>query len=132
MFKKYYLYPCFVIDYGWSTLPSIDDIFEMQHKRHKKHQGDGYCVCDISRTEVEEVLNEAVKVAKEQSYFEGDFMNGPGVFLLPFPNDSLFRFEYGFAWKQRNNGSTFIVSPVPLDWLEDEFGNDRIEFNMLD
>jgi hypothetical protein len=57
------------------------------------------------------------KEAKSMAYaegWEGDFRQGPVVFWVP-TSDS---FKYGFAFKQDNNGSTFVISPVPMPWLE--------------
>lgn len=49
--------------------------------------------------------------------WEGDIREGPfiaGVPIFPVRNVSLFM----IAWKQRNDGRTFIASPVALPWLE--------------
>jgi hypothetical protein len=32
---------------------------------------------------------------------------------LPYDTE----FAYGFVWKQDNNGTTFVASPVPMPWL---------------
>jgi len=46
--------------------------------------------------------------------WEGDYREGP--FVMPV----LIELEvgYAFVWKQDNNGSTFVLSPVPLPYLE--------------
>jgi hypothetical protein len=41
--------------------------------------------------------------------------NDPVVFWVPVEDS----FRYGFVFKQDNNGSTFVVSPVPMPWYED-------------
>lgn len=48
-------------------------------------------------------------------HWEGDFRQDPVVFWLPGETG----FEYGFAFKQDNNGTTFVMSPVPLPHLLD-------------
>lgn len=58
---------------------------------------------------------EAAKGFAKHAGWEGDFVRGPRVFWLPDPDSMTFR--YAFAWKQQNNGSTFVVSPLPLAWL---------------
>jgi hypothetical protein len=64
----------------------------------------------------------ALRLAKDTGQWEGDYNYEPRVFWSPDPD--LFRFSYGFVWKQDNNGTTFIISPQPLKWLEDdEFKN---------
>lgn len=45
--------------------------------------------------------------------WEGDFREGPFVFHVPMPGDP--EMAVGFAWKQDNNGDTFLCSPVRLD-----------------
>lgn len=63
-------------------------------------------------------LSEQFEQAKKEMYcWEGDFLAGPYVFLLPDP-DSV-TMQPGFIWKQRNNGTTFIVSPFDLPWLNE-------------
>ncbi len=58
----------------------------------------------------------AQRVARKTGYgWEGDIREGPFLTVLP-PG------EYGeplvvIAFKQDNNGMTYVVSPVPLPWL---------------
>ena len=47
--------------------------------------------------------------------WEGD-MGIPSPFWIPTPEDNG-GFSVGFVWKQGNNGTTFIVSPVELPHL---------------
>jgi len=60
--------------------------------------------------------------AKEEAKnigWEGDYQTGhadPRVFFIPNGEGG---FSYGFAWKQVNNGTTFVLSPVRLPHLED-------------
>lgn len=46
--------------------------------------------------------------------WEGDFREGPFVAGLPSIDQS----RILIAWKQDNNGTTFVVSPSPLPWLD--------------
>jgi hypothetical protein len=52
--------------------------------------------------------------------WEGDIRNWRnGPFVAPLPvnyGDGTIR--YMIAWKQDNNGTTFVASPFPLPWLE--------------
>jgi len=57
---------------------------------------------------------EAIRLMANHGW-EGDFSAGPCVFALP---DSCVA-RVAFAWKQSNNGDTFVVSPVELPWLAD-------------
>lgn len=46
--------------------------------------------------------------------WEGDFREGPFVSGLPSNDNDA---PVVIAWKQDNNGSTFVVSPLELPWL---------------
>ena len=56
---------------------------------------------------------ENAQAAARNAGWEGDFRNEPVVFWLP--NDT--EFHFGFVFKQDNNGTTFVVSPVLLQHL---------------
>jgi hypothetical protein len=62
-------------------------------------------------------LNKAKIIARRRLGWEGDIREGPYVCPLPM-ND--YGFEYLIAWKQDNNGTTFVVSPCALPWLEED------------
>lgn len=53
-----------------------------------------------------------------QIHWEGDISNGPYVSALPNPEGSTS--EWLVAWKQSNNGTTFIASRYRLPWLHDD------------
>jgi hypothetical protein len=65
-----------------------------------------------------EILNSLEKAmyAARKEYWEGDIKQGP--FILPIPDSYHSEMVLGFIWKQGENGSTFICSPIPLPWLE--------------
>ncbi|PSS59873.1 hypothetical protein C6558_36235 [Ensifer sp. NM-2] len=48
--------------------------------------------------------------------WEGDMRSGPFVSALPNP-DSGNLSDFILAWKQDNNGTTFVASPYELPWL---------------
>ena len=68
------------------------------------------------RREARELLATAEMLAAEEGW-EGDVTEGPYIFALP-PADGYNTFSVGVAWKQDNNGTTYVVSPQPLPWLE--------------
>ena len=49
--------------------------------------------------------------------WEGDFRDDPEIFWIPDPHSG--NWMYGFAWKQNNNGTCFIASPVDLPHLKE-------------
>jgi hypothetical protein len=55
------------------------------------------------------------RLAGKKSHWEGDFKEGPYLWWLP---DGDNEFVYAFAWKQHNNGTTYVASPVKLSWLD--------------
>jgi hypothetical protein len=110
----WYAYAVSPIDIGWEHLPLAEEV-----------------TADIARQEAAEVVHEypgaygvleflsAIKEAKAEARkvgWEGDYRDAPCVFWLPSPDSSDMR--YAFIWKQDNNGTTFIVSPFRLPWLE--------------
>lgn len=64
---------------------------------------------------VETLLHEAQELAASELGFEGDMRQGPFLSALPGENESLPL----LAWKQDNNGTTFVASLVPLPHLDD-------------
>jgi len=54
---------------------------------------------------------ETAKAEAQKVGWEGDYRAAPRVFWLPQPESN--SMSYAFIWKQDNNGTTFIVSPIP-------------------
>jgi len=69
----------------------------------------------------QEILRSFLQAARaviDESSWEGTITDGPYVIALP-PVDGDFSLLWGFIWKQNNNGTTFIASPLPLWWLDE-------------
>jgi len=74
----------------------------------------------VAWSQYAEFRRTAMELAREKGW-EGDIRrgeNGPCVTALPFVDPE----EYGkayhiIAWKQDNNGQTFVASPQQLPWL---------------
>lgn len=49
--------------------------------------------------------------------WEGDFARVPTIFWTPNPSEG--DWSYGFAWKQHNNGTCFVVSPLEIPHLKE-------------
>lgn len=71
-----------------------------------------------SRWEYDEVLDMARAGARLIGW-EGDMRDGPFVSVLP-PGGSGVGSPFLIAWKQNNNGTSFVTSPYALPWLETE------------
>lgn len=50
--------------------------------------------------------------------WEGDIREGPLISAIPSADGDV---RYIIAWKQDNNGTTFVATPYPLPWLVDDF-----------
>ncbi|MET4789568.1 hypothetical protein ABIF64_001746 [Bradyrhizobium japonicum] len=60
---------------------------------------------------------QAMELAKKVGW-EGDVRQGPFIAGLP-THETADDGHFLIAWKQDNNGDTFVVSPYRLPWLED-------------
>lgn len=64
-------------------------------------------------------MNCAYLVAKaSESDWEGD-IRGESIGFFSIPDSGLCVWRHGLVWKQDNNGTSFICSPVPIPWLEE-------------
>lgn len=104
------------IDYGWEDLETVEAV-AAKFARHDA----ALEVNDVSYEERKlprywTALKQAYELAKGEGW-EGDFRasGGPQVFFVPGIKNDM---EYGFVWKQDNNGTTFIVAPYEFPWLE--------------
>lgn len=62
------------------------------------------------------VVTCAFVVSKKGSHWEGD-IRGEDIYLFSLPDPDNCSEKIGIVWKQENNGTTFICSPVELPWL---------------
>lgn len=60
---------------------------------------------------------EAKKLATRAGW-EGDVSQGPFVTVVPEVPGTYSTPPVIIAWKQKNNGTSFVASPFPLPWLE--------------
>ena len=67
--------------------------------------------------DIEEFLStwQAAREAARQAGWDGDFRHEPVVFWVPGDTE----FRWGFVIKQDNNGTTYVVSPVPMPHLDE-------------
>lgn len=89
------------------------------------HRIDGYQgYCDdhpdagLTKVDVDNFLAQALRIAKDRLGWEGDFREGP--FWAPMPNRQGDYWPiFMVAWKQDNNGVTFLASPFAIPQLAD-------------
>ena len=67
---------------------------------------------------LDDLISETVMVYRD-GYWEGDIIDH--IYVLPLPPADLSDgcMDIGFIWQQRNNGTTFVLSPRELPWLEE-------------
>lgn len=104
-----YAYDVGIIDFwnGWTTESQYFDWLEEQ-------ESDGFSAG--TRSEYEALRSEAFELARKIGW-EGDVVQGPFVGGIP-TGISGQDGRIMIAWKQHNNGITFVVSPIHLPWLE--------------
>jgi hypothetical protein len=97
---------------GWTPLR------EVLRSAQKNENGDGMlldCWGCTSRGVMCRYI--AARSIARRVHCEGDIRHGCGPFMCPIP-DGEYTGEYLIAWKQNNNGTTFVASPFRLTWLE--------------
>lgn len=101
------------IDYGWEFLPTLSEVAA----KLAAAEAEARIAGDETAPRMEDFwanFERAKELAKEAGW-EGDYRHEPHVFGIP----NEYTLQYGFVWKQHNNGSTFVVSPIELTWLTD-------------
>lgn len=102
-----FVYEISAIDNGWERLKSVQetliDLFESTGWENE--------ISEFAKS-----WNKAKRLAKRQGW-EGDFNGDPVVFWIPGREIDML---YGFVFKQPTNGSTYVISPVRMSWLEIE------------
>lgn len=79
------------------------------------------------RIHVLEVVQKAmVTIVNSESSWEGD-VRGNEIYIFSLPDPDNCDVLRGVIWKQDNNGTTFICSPVKLPWLEEY----RLKFKVV-
>ena len=107
------------IDYGWSHLRTVaETVAAIFAGDDADSDGEEVAQGDVVSSKAVRAFLDWWELAKarlkSEGYWEGDFRGAPCVFWLPAEGD----FEYGFVFKQSNNGTTFVVSPQPLPGLD--------------
>jgi hypothetical protein len=98
--KHFYVYAINPIDVYWRCLPRLDDVLWLLESKEAR---DGFM------DDYYHALSKAIDAGWEE-----DFTEKPRAFFLP--DDTAF--SYGFVWKQSNSGTTFVVTPHEMPWLD--------------
>lgn len=110
-----FVYVTTPIDYweGWTLLDKFLDV-------HSIDEEDAEPFADVRReaavNHLMPFLDKAYAAAKERGW-DGDFREGPYVSGIP-PRRGTFDPTFVLGWKQDRNGTTFVVSPYEMPWLD--------------
>ena len=64
---------------------------------------------------VGDLLHNGQAYCREKLHWEGDMRQGPFFSALPTGDSDC---AFVIAWKQDNNGTTYVVSEIELPWLK--------------
>ena len=109
----YYGYCTTSIDHGWQHMPTVIGLIASNARK----VADDDATID-AKAEAASLLNDfadLMTAAVRLGFYlgwDGDTQSGMRNFMVASPNDCAFLLAV--AWKQSNNGTCFIVSPVPL------------------
>lgn len=89
----------------WSGWQRPEDVFKIRVDDEERHTAEHWA----------SLWQEARRLA-EMLGWEGDIRQGPYVTVLPVVDGWVS--PVIVAWKQDNNGTTFVASPYELSWLD--------------
>lgn len=113
---KWYVHSCSAIDYNWDCLPSVAETARYLGGHSAALETQDPTVDPFAK-DIDGFLADwkSAQVAAASAGWEGDFARGPVVIWLPDERHATF--VWAFAFKQRNNGQTYVISPFELAWL---------------
>lgn len=116
---EWHMYELGPIDHNWEYLPKVADVAKTlggsEAQMMALHGETGEAGISLNN-----FLSawESAKTAASCHGWEGDFRGAPVVMWLPVWDT--YEFSFGFVLKQDNNGTTLVVSPVPLPHLAEQ------------
>ena len=116
---NWHVYEISPIDFRWEYLSTIKQVACSIVKGANEYidQHLDLNVTDLNVTELQKFIDswETAKRLAVDKGWEGDFREDPRVFWVPSEGC----FDYGFAFKQDNNGTTYVISPIALPHLQE-------------
>lgn len=110
---KFYTYAVPAIDLGWEHLKTVQQAL-VSIVDCPNIFAESSLKIDLTEVNSFSAQWETAKKEAAQAGWEGDFRHDPYVFWLPGDGELVL----GFVFKQDNGGTTFVMSPVPLPWLQ--------------
>ena len=105
------------IDSNWEYLQTVEAVavdLATKEAQYAVGKNDPQFGPDLPLTDFIRDWELAQEMAR-QAGWEGDFREPPRVFWVPCET----AFVYGFAFKQDNNGTTYVMSPVEMPHLKE-------------
>lgn len=100
-----YVYEVMPVDSGWHWMTTVDDLFGLYQS-----MADSRSAAD----ELSVLVEKAESMARDLGW-DGENRHEPRVFFVPVEGTM----AMGLIWKQDNNGTTYVASPVKMPHLED-------------
>ena len=110
--KAYAIVP---IDFGWEHLQPVSEIVGKLAVDHSDVAVPSFLGALPHLREFLDDFEHAMRLARDAGW-EGDIRGSMEPRVLWLPGET--KFDYAFTWMQDNNGTTFVVSPVALPWLD--------------
>jgi hypothetical protein len=105
---SWHVYEIAPIDMRWDFLPTVESTSAEIKNQEDQTGREG----DPASDEFASAWEDAQDLAAERGW-DGDFRSPARVFWVPDEGE----FHFGFVFKQDNNGTTYVVSPVELPHL---------------
>lgn len=99
----------------WNGWHHPDEVFAVTRVTNSDWKFAGENETKLNAEEYFNFLGKAKKGAKALGW-EGDMSEGPYVTMIPNVEGGNYP-DFIVAWKQSNNGTTFVASPYHLPWL---------------
>lgn len=111
---EWFVYELAPIDGGWRYLQTVEALGQQLAVEYSDAELNGTPVMELPEWPDFATAWRSAKDAAYSAGWEGDFRGKPVVFWVPAESE----FTYGFVFKQDNNGTTYVVSPVELPHLK--------------
>lgn len=113
----WYVYHLPPIDNGWFFAKTVDQMAAELAAIDTKEKVEGVDPRNVFSPSVDDFIRDwqSAQSAAAGKGWEGDFRTKDQRVVIAIPDEG--DFHWGFVFKQDNNGSTFVVSPVELPHL---------------
>lgn len=109
--KQWFAYAAAPVDFRWQHLHTMNQVLSSMAAGDIEPAVDDY---DSAAVMTFHRSWESARLAAMAAGWNGELRLKPRVFWVPVGST----FEMGFAIKQDHCGVTYVVSPVPMPWLE--------------